>query len=191
MLASIQVWIDVFYLIEYSRGLVAVHVALLIVCFERITFNDEQGVVVERSYLSSFPCQQVHINVAVPLSDNRRFATVHHQQTVEYHNHRPVGLIGATANVHDSKVAVCHLLRVIRINRVGQIPNPQHTLCIGLEPQIAQSVLALIAVRIYVAHIARRLLCSRPQSLHTILVEYSRAGVYKCLYIIRRIFGSH
>ena len=101
LFAGLEVWVNVFNLIENGRGLVSVDIAFLVVCFEGIAFYDEEGVIVESGNLRGFPGEEVHVYMSVPLSDDCGFASVHHEEAVEDDNDGPVGVMGAASDVDD------------------------------------------------------------------------------------------
>lgn len=70
----IEVGIDPLNLIKDELRLVPIHITFLVVRFECIAFDDEQGVVVERRYLRRFPRQQVYVAMPVPLRHDSRSA---------------------------------------------------------------------------------------------------------------------
>ncbi len=191
LLAGIEIGIDVFNLIQDCGGLVAVDVALLIVGLQSVAFDNEQRIIIESCNLGGFPCQEVHINVAVPLGYNRGFAAIDHQQAVEDNNHRPVGLMRTATDIDDSEVAVCDFFRVVRVDGVGEIPDPEHALRVGPEAEVAEGVFALIGVGIDVADVAWRFSGCGPEGLDGVFIEYRRAGVDERLDIVGGVFGSH
>lgn len=72
--ACVEVGVDGAELVEDEKGLVAVDLALRVVSFEGVGFDDEEGVVVEGCDLGGLPSEEVDVDVSVPLSDNNWFA---------------------------------------------------------------------------------------------------------------------
>ena len=68
-LAGVEVRINFLQLVEDERRLVAVNVAVLVLGFESVALDYEQGVVVPRGDLRGLPCQAVVVDVPVPLCD--------------------------------------------------------------------------------------------------------------------------
>ena len=141
--ACVEVWIDGADCVEDIMRLVAVDLTLFVVRFERVALDDEQRVVVVRRYLRRFPSEQVHIYMPVPLRNHTRLVAVYHADAVEYDNDRIVSLVRASANVHNSEIAVCdNLVR----HRFWQVPYLQHALSVLREAQVLQGFFALVPV---------------------------------------------
>jgi hypothetical protein len=158
-----------------------------VVGLQCITLNDKERVIIISRHLRSFPREAVNIAVSVPLSDNGRTITLNHIHAVNNEDNRPVSLRGATAHVHDSKVAVGYLYFII-IFRLR--PNPQLPLPILLEAEIFKSLFPLITIGIDIPDKARRT-AGFLKFLHLVLVKDHSSRMNERLHIVRWKLGSH
>ena len=154
LLSSVEIGIDVFDLVEDGGGLVAVDISLFVVGFEGVGFDDEEGIIVECGDLSGFPCEEVHVDMTVPLGDDGGFSAIDHQEAVEDDDYGPVGFIGSAADVDDSEISIDDFVGVVLIAGGGEVPYGEHPLGIGFESEVAQSIGSFIDECINVAEIA-------------------------------------
>ena len=91
LLTSIQVVVNILYLIQNEFRLITTFKnTFFVLGLKRVGLYDKKSIVVVLGYLSSLPCQQVHINMTIPLCNDIRFSTFHHPISVEDNDDRPV-----------------------------------------------------------------------------------------------------
>lgn len=77
--SGVEVRVNVSELVEDELRLVAVNGSVAVACFEGVGFNDEESVIIKCGDLSSFPGEDVDIDVSVPLGDDDGFTSFGHE----------------------------------------------------------------------------------------------------------------
>lgn len=90
--ACVEVVVHVLDLVEDEVRLVAVYVAFAVVSLHGVGLDDKEAVVVECCHLCCLPCEEVDVDMSVPLRYYYRLAAVDHVEAVVYHDDGPVGL---------------------------------------------------------------------------------------------------
>lgn len=166
----IEIWVDILDLFEDEDGLVAIHVAVAVFSLECVAFDDEECVVVEGGYLCRLPSKNIHINMTVPLSNDRRTTTINEVDAVENTDNGEVGLRGATTDVDHDKVAVGD-----NFSRVdfGKCPNIESTCTVFFEANVLQCEFPFINRSVDITD-KFRWTTSGIELLHLVAVEYVR-----------------
>ena len=142
--------------------------ALRVVCFKGIAFDNKQSIVVVCSHLGRFPCQPIHFYMSVPFSRHDRRFTIHHMQTVKDKNISEVSLCGqAFANIDNDKVSVSDPFLFAILLHI--MPHVESAILFLSESKTLQGILSCIGIAVNLAFPSWRL-----------------AGRAELLYIFRR-----